>query len=87
MPGGCTEVSATCSLKGEEVVAGRRTQRFLRTHAPHDTVTNWVDRELGYPIREEADLFGTLTLEDIKVADQDPRLFIVPSDFRASASE
>ncbi|HYI01023.1 M56 family metallopeptidase [Hyalangium sp.] len=87
LPGGCTEASATCSLEGEEVVAGRRTQRFLRTHAPHDTVTNWVDRELGYPIREKADLFGTLTLEDIRVADLDPALFVVPSDFREITSE
>jgi len=49
-------------------------------------VTSWVDRELGYPIREEADLFGTLKLEAIQVADLDPSLFLVPSDFRKSDS-
>lgn len=86
LPGGCTEASATCTLKGEEVIAGRRTQRFQRTHAPHDTVTNWVDLELGYPIREEADLFGTLKLEAIQAADLDPSLFLVPGDFRKSGS-
>jgi hypothetical protein len=87
LPGGCTEASPDCKLKGEEVVAGRRTRRFQSTHAPHDTVTSWVDLELGYPIREEADLFGHMTIEDIRVGALDPGLFLVPDGFHKMASE
>ncbi|QSQ22667.1 M56 family metallopeptidase [Pyxidicoccus parkwayensis] len=83
LPGGCTEKQAGCELQGEDRVAGRLTRRWHRVHAPHDTMTQWVDAELGYAIREESDLFGTLTLSDIQPVDPDAARFVIPSDFQA----
>jgi beta-lactamase regulating signal transducer with metallopeptidase domain len=82
LPGGCAENQAGCRLQGQDDVAGRRAQRWVRVHAPHDTVTQWVDAELGYPIRESSDLFGTMTLTDIKIGEQDSKRLVIPSDFK-----
>jgi beta-lactamase regulating signal transducer with metallopeptidase domain len=83
LPGGCTETQAGCELQGEDRVAGRLTRRWHRVHAPHDTMTQWVDAELGYAVREESDLFGTLTLSDIQPVHPDAARFVIPSDFQA----
>lgn len=86
LPGGCGEKKTHCALQGEEMVAGRRTARWHRVHAPHDTVTQWMDMELGYPIREVSDLFGTVTLMDIQVGDLGAARFVIPSDYHAQVS-
>lgn len=86
LPGGCTENQAGCVLQGEDIVEGRLTRRWHRSHAPHDTLTQWVDAELGYAIREESDLFGSLTLSDIQVVEPAVTRFVIPSDFLADAS-
>ncbi|MCE9669763.1 M56 family metallopeptidase [Myxococcus stipitatus] len=86
LPGGCTEKRAGCEKVGERVVAGRRTEGWRRSHAPHDTVTQWVDAELGYAVREESDLFGSITLSDIREGPQDAALFLVPAGFHDAAT-
>lgn len=86
LPGGCSESQQDCQLQGEEVVEGRPTRRWRRVHAPHDTVTQWVDVELGYTIREESDLFGTLRVSDIQFIEQDAGRFVIPSDYQEDVS-
>ncbi|MBN8471769.1 M56 family metallopeptidase [Corallococcus exiguus] len=83
LSGGCTENQARCEGQGQETVAGRSTRRWLRRHTPNDTVTQWFDDELGYPVREESDLFGTITLTDIQIGEQRAERFFIPSDYRA----
>ncbi|WP_199727712.1 hypothetical protein [Corallococcus sp. CA049B] len=46
-------------------------------------MTQWLDDELGYPVREESDLFGTLTLTDIQVGAQRAERFVIPSGDQA----
>ncbi|WP_342379744.1 M56 family metallopeptidase [Myxococcus stipitatus] len=86
LPGGCGERKTHCARQGEERVAGRLAERWHRVHAPHDTVTQWMDKELGYPIRETSDLFGSVTLTDIQVGDLGAARFVIPSDYRILAS-
>lgn len=86
LPGGCSESQKDCQLQGEEVVDGRLTRRWRRVHAPHDTVTQWVDAELGYAIREESDLFGTLRVSNIQFIEQDATRFVIPSDYQEHVS-
>ncbi|MBJ6764432.1 M56 family metallopeptidase [Myxococcaceae bacterium JPH2] len=81
LPGGCTEQRVSCASQGDADFAGRRTHRWHRVHAPHDTVTQWMDAELGYPIREDSSLFGAITLSDIRIGDQGTAPFIIPSDY------
>ncbi|MCK8500044.1 M56 family metallopeptidase [Myxococcus fulvus] len=83
LPGGCSSRGPGCERQAEEAVAGRRAQRWHRVHSAHDTVTRWMDLELGYPIREESELFGTLTLSDIRLVEHGAALFTLPSDYRA----
>ncbi|AFE08218.1 regulatory protein BlaR1 [Corallococcus coralloides DSM 2259] len=83
LPGGCTENKARCESQGQKTVAGRSTRRWHRRHTPNDTVTQWFDDELGYPVREESDLFGTLTLTDIQVGAQRADRFFIPSGYQA----
>ncbi|NVJ20907.1 M48 family metalloprotease [Myxococcus sp. AM011] len=86
LPDGCSESQKDCQLQGEEVLEGRLTRRWRRVHAPHDTMTQWVDAELGYAIREESDLFGTLRVSNIQFVEQDATRFVIPSDYQEDIS-
>ncbi|MFY1825833.1 M56 family metallopeptidase [Myxococcus fulvus] len=86
LPGGCSSQGPGCERQAEEAVEGRRARRWHRVHSAHDTVTRWVDLELGYPVREVSELFGTLTLSDIRLVEHGATLFTLPSDYRAAAA-
>ncbi|MFY2562842.1 M56 family metallopeptidase [Corallococcus terminator] len=86
LPDGCLASQKDCQLQGEEVVEGRRARRWRRVHAPHDTMTQWVDAELGYAIREESDLFGSLRVSNIQFVEHDAARFVIPSDFQEDLS-
>ena len=70
-----------CNVGGHETVEGRSTLKFEAT-SPQGHRTGWIDLELHFPLKIEAEDGSILELRNIEEALQPAEKFAIPSDYK-----
>jgi hypothetical protein len=70
-----------CDGGDRETVAGRSTRKFTAT-SPQGRHTGWIDPQLRFPLKIEAEDGSLLELRNIEEAPQPAERFAIPSDYK-----
>jgi hypothetical protein len=70
-----------CETIGQEKTGDRATTSY-RAHAPGQDLVGWIDTDLKFPLRIQAEKITAVVLADVREGPQPASLFEIPSNFR-----
>ncbi len=73
--------SRQCERINEEKI-GDRTAMAYRAHSSREDLVGWIDANLKFPLKIQADKIATLTLANIQEGPQPSSLFEIPANYR-----
>lgn len=70
-----------CEMIGPEKIGDRATTGY-RAHAPGQDLVGWIDADLKFPLKIQADKITTVVVANVLESPQPESLFEIPSNFK-----